>query len=145
MLQENASKNAIMKILSGNQNHLSSIKVINSSQSFKTASTAFRKNHHKPKLQRVDCGNHYDSVYQTDDSDKSYSSSDTISLSTGSDLSIENSKQEEKFSIKNRKKTIMEIVQSITETRIFRKKQLISLRIKLSTKQCKYRNKKQQK
>ena len=49
LLQENASKNTIIKILAENQQHASNTKEVVSSESFKTVKGTFLKNRCKPK------------------------------------------------------------------------------------------------
>ena len=82
-MQENASENTIIKILSENQQHASNTKEGVSSESFKTVKVNFIKNHHKPKSKNA-WSNRYDAVYPTDDSDESDSSSDAETLLSGS-------------------------------------------------------------
>ena len=84
LLQENASKNTIIKILAKNQQHASNTKEVVSSEPFKTVKGNFIKNRDKPKLQNVVCSNRYDTLYPTDDSEESDSSSDAETLSSGS-------------------------------------------------------------
>ena len=84
LLQENASKNTIIKILAENHQHASNAKEVVSSESFKTVKGNFMKNHYKPKSQNVVCSNRYDTLYTTDDSEESDSSSDAETLSSGS-------------------------------------------------------------
>ena len=72
---------------------------MNSSEPFKTVSDKFRK----PTLQKVVSSNRYDSLYQTDDQDESYSSSDTDVLSTENTSSIDKNKNKNK--IKTNKQT----------------------------------------
>ena len=84
LLQENASKNIIIKILAENQQHASSTKEVVSFESFKTVKGNFIKNRYKPKSQNVVCSNRYDTLYPTDDSEESDSSSDAETLSSGS-------------------------------------------------------------
>ena len=84
LLQENASKNTIIKILAKNQQHASNTKEVVSSEPFKTVKGNFIKNRYKPKLQNVVCSNRYDTLYPTDDSEESDSSSDAETLSSGS-------------------------------------------------------------
>ena len=84
LLQENASKNTIIKILAKNQQHASNTKEMVSSEPFKTVKGNFIKNRYKPKLQNVVCSNRYDTLYPTDDSEESDSSSDAETLSSGS-------------------------------------------------------------
>ena len=79
-LQENASKNTIINILAENQQHASNTKEVVSSESFKTVKGNFIKNRDKPKSQNVHCSNPYDTLYLTDNSDKSDSHSDTETL-----------------------------------------------------------------
>ena len=86
-MQENASKNTIIKVLAGNQQHASNTKEVVSSESFKTVKGNFIKNRYKPKSQNVVCSNRCDTLYQTDDSEESDSSSDAETLSSGSTLS----------------------------------------------------------
>ena len=83
LLQENASKNTIIKILSENQQHASNTKEGVSSESLKTVKVNFIKNRYKPKSQNA-CSNRYDTLYPTDDSDESDSSSDAETLPSGS-------------------------------------------------------------
>ena len=52
-------------------------------ESFKTVKGNFIKNRYKPKSQNVVCSNRYDTLYPTDDSDESDSSSDVENLSSG--------------------------------------------------------------
>ena len=68
LLQENASKNTIIKILAKNQQHASNTKEVVSSEPFKTVKGNFIKNRYKPKSQDVVCSNRYDTLYPTDDS-----------------------------------------------------------------------------
>ena len=84
LLQENASKNNIIKILAENQQHASNTKEVVSSESFKTVKGNFIKNRNKPKSQNVVCSNRYDTLYPTDDGEESDSSSDAETLSSGS-------------------------------------------------------------
>ena len=63
LLQENASKNTIIKILAENQQHASNTKEVVSSESFKTVKGTFLKNRYKPKPQNV-CSNRYDTFTQ---------------------------------------------------------------------------------
>ena len=84
LLQENASKNTIIKILAKNQQHASNTKEVVSSEPFKTVKGNFVKNRYKPKSQNVVCSNRYDTLYPTDDSEESDSSSDAETLSSGS-------------------------------------------------------------
>ena len=84
LLQENASKNTIIKILAKNQQHASNTKEVVSSEPFKTVKGNFIKNRYKPKSQNVVCSNRYDTLYPTDDSEESDSSSDAETLSSGS-------------------------------------------------------------
>lgn len=58
--------------------------------------------HYKLKLQRFVCSNHYNSLYQTDDSDESDVPSDTDSLPTGSISSIDNGEKKKEQHIKER-------------------------------------------
>ena len=81
LLQENASKNTIIKILAENQQHSSNAKEVVSSESFKGT---FLKNSYKPKSQNIVCSNRYATLYPTDDNDESDSSSDAETLSSGS-------------------------------------------------------------
>ena len=67
LLQENASKNTIKKILTENRQHASNNKEVVSSQSFKSVKDNFIKNCYKPKSQNVVCSNRYDTHYPTDD------------------------------------------------------------------------------
>ena len=83
-MQENASKNTIIKILAENQQHARNSKEVVSSESFKTVKGNFIKNRYKPKSQNVVSSNRYDTLYLTDDSDESGSSSDAETLSSGS-------------------------------------------------------------
>ena len=53
LLQENASKETIIKILAENQQHASNTKEVLSSESFKTVKSSFIKNRYKPKSQNV--------------------------------------------------------------------------------------------
>ena len=87
LLQENASKNTIIKILAENQQHASNTKEVVSSESFKTVKGNFIKNRYKPKSQNVVCSNRYDTLYPTDDSEESDSSSDAKTLPSGSSSS----------------------------------------------------------
>ena len=84
LLQENASKNTIIKILAENQQHASNTKEVVSSESFKTAKGTFLNNRYKSKLQNVVCSNRYATLCPTDHSDESDSSSDAKTLSSGS-------------------------------------------------------------
>ena len=84
LLQENASKNTIIKILAKNQQHASNTKEVVSSEPFKTVNGNFIKNRYKLKSQNVVCSNRYDTLYPTDDSEESDSSSDAETLSSGS-------------------------------------------------------------
>ena len=68
LLQENASKNTIIKILAKNQQHASNTKEVVSSEPFKTVKGNFIKNRYKPKSQDVVCSNRYDTLYPADDS-----------------------------------------------------------------------------
>ena len=120
LLQENASKNTIIKILAENQQHASNTKEVVSSESFKTVKVNFIKNHYKPKSQNL-CSNRYDTLYPTDDSDESDSSSDAETLSSGS---------------------TKEVMQYIRQNRFRSKHKLISPKIKLSTDQCYHRKRK---
>ena len=83
LLQENASKNTIIKILTENHQHASNTKEVISSESFKTVKDNFIKNDDKPKTQNVVFSNRYDTLYPTDDSDESDPSSDVETLSSG--------------------------------------------------------------
>ena len=83
-MQENASKNTIIKILAENQQLASNTKEVFSSESFKTVKDNFIKNRYKPKSQNVVCSNWYDTLYPTDDSDESDSHSDAETLPSGS-------------------------------------------------------------
>ena len=85
LLQENAFKNTIIKILAENQQHASNTKEVVSSESFKTVKGNFIRNRYKPKSQNemIVCSNRYDTLYVTDDSDESDSSSDAETLSLG--------------------------------------------------------------
>ena len=83
LLQENASKNTIIKLLAENQQHACNTKEVVSSDSFKTVKGNFIKNCYKPKSQNVSCSNGYDTLYPTDDSEESDSSSDAETLSSG--------------------------------------------------------------
>ena len=82
LLQENASKNTIIKILAENQQLASNTKEVFSSESFKTVKDNFIKNRYKPKSQNVVCSNLYDALYPIDD--ESDSSSDVETLPSGS-------------------------------------------------------------
>ena len=146
LLQENTSKNTIIKILVENQQHASNTKDLVSSESFKTVRGAFIKNHYKPKSQSVVCNNRYDTLYPTDDSDESDSSKDAETLSSGSTSSntsnCSNSKNKKRQHTKSRKqitrqqvkyqqRNIMKIMQYIREN-IFRSKyKLTSPNIKI--------------
>ena len=66
LLQENASKNTIIKILAKNQQHASNTKEVVSSEPFKTVKGNFIKNRYKPKSQNVVCSNRYDTLYPTE-------------------------------------------------------------------------------
>ena len=57
LLQENAGKNIIIKVLAENQQHASNTKEVVSSESFKTVKGNFIKNHFKSKSQHVVCSN----------------------------------------------------------------------------------------
>ena len=81
LLQENASKDTIIKILAENQQHASNTKEVVSSESFKGN---FIKKRYKPKSQNVVCINRYDTLYLTSDSHESDSNSDAETLSSGS-------------------------------------------------------------
>ena len=85
LLQENAFKNTVIKILAENQQHASNTKEVVSSESFKTVKGNFIRNRYKPKSQNemIVCSNRYDTLYVTDDSDESVSSSDAETLSLG--------------------------------------------------------------
>ena len=87
LLQENASKDTIIKILAENQQHASNTKEVVSSESFKTVKGNFIKNRYKPKSQNVVCSNRYDTLYLTSDSHESDSNSDAETLSSGSNSS----------------------------------------------------------
>ena len=84
LLQESASKNTIIKILAENQQHASNTKEVVSSESFKIVKGNFKRNRYKPKSQNVVCSNRYDTLYPTNDSEESDSSSDAETLSSGS-------------------------------------------------------------
>ena len=84
LLQENASKNTIIKMLAENQQHASDAKEVVSTESFKTVKVTFLNNRYKPKSENAVCSNRYDTLYPTDDSDESDSSSDAETLSSGS-------------------------------------------------------------
>ena len=64
LLQENASKNTIIKILAENQQHANNTKEVDSSESFKTVKGAFIKNRYEPKSQNVVCTNRYATLTQ---------------------------------------------------------------------------------
>ena len=53
LLQEKTSKNTMIKILPENQQHANNIKVLDSSESFKTVKDTFIKNRYKPKSLNV--------------------------------------------------------------------------------------------
>ena len=59
LLQENTSKNTIIKILAENQQHASNTKEVVSSESFKTVKGTFLKNCYNPKSQNVVYSNRY--------------------------------------------------------------------------------------
>ena len=87
MLQENASKNTIIKILAENHQHTSNTKEVISPESFKTVEGNFIKNGYKPKSKNVVFSNRYHTLYPTDGSDESDSSCDVETLSSGTTLS----------------------------------------------------------
>ena len=140
LLQENSSKNSIIKILAENQQHASNTKEVVSSESFKTVKGNFIKNRYKPKSQNVICSNGY-TVYPTDDSEESDSSSDRGTLSSGSSSSsISNYSNSKKKKRKHKKRRInnstageilKEIMQYIRETRFRSKHKLTSPKIKI--------------
>ena len=106
LLQENASKNTIIKILAKNQQHASNTKEVVSSEPFKTVKGNFIKNRYKPKSQNVVCSNRYDTLYPTDDSEESDSSSDAETLSsrsTSSNISNYSNSKKKKRQHKKRK------------------------------------------
>ena len=80
LLQENASKNTIIKILAENHQHASNTKEVISSESFKTVKGI--KNDYKPKSKNVVFSNRYHTLYPTDGSDESDSSCDVETLSS---------------------------------------------------------------
>ena len=82
--KKNAPKDTIIKILAENQQHASNTKEAVSSESFKTVKSNFIKNRYKPKSQNVVCSNRHDTLYPTDDSEESDSSSDAETLPSGS-------------------------------------------------------------
>ena len=86
-MQENASKDTIIKILTEIQQHASNTKEVVSPESFKTVKGNFIKNCYKPKSQNVVCSNRYDTLYLTSDSHESDSDSDAGTLSPGSNSS----------------------------------------------------------
>ena len=62
-------------------NNLQTIfKEVNSSESFKTVKGTFTENLYNPKSQIAVCSNRYDTLYPTDDSDASDSSSKAENL-----------------------------------------------------------------
>ena len=83
LLQENASKQTIVNILAENQQHASDIKEVVSSESFKSVKGNFIKNRYEPKSQNVVYSNRYGTLYPTDDSYESDSSSDVEILPSG--------------------------------------------------------------
>ena len=80
LLQENASKNTIIKSLAENHQHASNTKEVISSESFKTVKGI--KNDYKPKSKNVVFSNRYHTLYPTDGSDESDSSCDIETLSS---------------------------------------------------------------
>ena len=82
LLQENTSKNTIIKILAENHQHASNTKEVISSESFKTVKGNFIKNDYKPKSKNVVFSNRYHTLYPTDGSDESDSSCDVETLSS---------------------------------------------------------------
>ena len=107
LLQENASKNTIIKILAENQQHASTTKEVVSYESFKTVKGNFIKNRYKPKSQNVVCCNRNDSLYPTDNSEESDSSSDAETSSSGSTSSnISNYSNSEKKKRQHKKRKI---------------------------------------
>ena len=100
LLQENASKNTIIKILAKNQQHTSYTKEVVSSEPFKTVKGNFIKNRCKPKSQNVVCSNRYDTLYPTDSS----SDAETLSSrSTSSNISNYSNSKKKKRQHKKRK------------------------------------------
>ena len=83
-MQEKAPKNTIIKILAENQQYGSNAKEVVSSEPFKTVKGTSLTNRCKPKSQNVVWSNRYDTLYPTDDSGESDSSSDAETLSPGS-------------------------------------------------------------
>ena len=82
LLQENASKYNIIKILAENQQHASNTEEVVSYESFETVKGTFLKNLYKPKSQNVVCSNRCATIYSTDDSGESDSYSDAETLSS---------------------------------------------------------------
>ena len=106
LLQENVSKNTIIKMLAENQHHASDAKEVVSTESLKTVKVTFLNNRYKPKSQNAVCSNRYDTLYPTDDSDESDSSSDAETLSsrsTSSNISNYSSSKKKKRQHKKRK------------------------------------------
>ena len=107
LLQENASKNTIIKILAENQQHASNTKEVVSFESFKTVKGNLKKNRYKPKSQNAVCSNPYDTLYPTDDSEESDASSDAETLSLGSTSSnISNCSNSKKKKRQHKKREI---------------------------------------
>ena len=130
LLQENASKNTIIKILAENQQHASNTKEVVSSESFKTVKGTFLKNRCKPKSQNVVWSNRYDTLYPTDGSGESDSSSDAETLlpgSTSSKISNYSNSENKKSQHKKRKinnSTAGEITEKHENHAIHKRKQI---------------------
>ena len=106
LLQENASKDTIIKLLAENQQQASKTKEVVSSESFKTVKGSFIKDRYKPKSQNVVCSNRYDTLYPIDDCEESDSSSDAGTLSSGStssNISIYSNSKKKKTQQEKRK------------------------------------------
>ena len=130
LLQEKAPKNTIIKILAENQQHASNAKEVVSSESFKTVKGTFLKNRCKPKSQNVVWSNRYDTLYPTDDSGESDSSSDAETLlpgSTSSKISNYSNSENKKSQHKKRKinnSTAGEITEKHENHAIHKRKQI---------------------